>query len=164
MSLTIHQFVVMCFFVAVAWAAVGDLRSFRIPNRLVLLVIGFYPAHLLASPVPVDWLTGLICGALVFFCGFFAFSRGLIGGGDVKLLAAVSLWAGPHLVFPVLLLTMASGGVLALVFLVHAMIQSRSRVSANVLTLGTALSAPVPYGIAIAIGAAYLTGRLLLNI
>ena len=164
MSLSIHQFVVMCFFVAVAWAAVGDLRSFRIPNRLVLLVIGFYPAHLLASSVPVDWLAGLMCGALVFFFGFFAFSRGLIGGGDVKLLAAVALWAGPYLVFPVLLLTMASGGVLALVFLVHAMIQSRSRVSANALTLGTALSAPVPYGIAIAIGAAYLTGRLLLNI
>lgn len=164
MSVSIHQFVVTCFFVAVAWAAVGDLRSFRIPNRLVLLVVGFYPAHLLASPQPVDWLAGLMCGALIFFFGFFAFSRGLIGGGDVKLLAAVSLWAGPHLVFPVLLLIMVAGGILALVFLVHAMAQGRSRFSGNAVTAGSALSAPVPYGVAIAIGAAYLTGRLLLNI
>ncbi|WP_119420719.1 A24 family peptidase [Desertibaculum subflavum] len=164
MSVSIHQFVVLCFFMAVAWAAVGDLRAFRIPNRLVLLVIGFYPAHLIASPQPVDWLAGLICGAVVFFAGFFAFSRGIIGGGDVKLLAAIALWAGPHLVFPVLLLTMMSGGLLALIFLAHAMLQSRSQVDGAVLARRGLLAAPVPYGIAIAIGAAYLTGRLLLNI
>lgn len=164
MSVSVHQFVVLCFFVAVAWAAVGDLRAFRIPNRLVLLVVGFYPAHLLASPQPVDWVAGLICGAVVFFIGFFAFSRGIIGGGDVKLLAAVALWAGPASVFPVLLLTMMSGGLLALIFLAHAMLQGRSQVGGAVLARRAVLAAPVPYGIAIAIGAAYLTGRLLLNI
>ena len=164
MSVSVHQFIVICFFVAVAWAAVGDLRSFRIPNRLVLLVIGFYPAHFLASPQPVDWVAGLICGAVVFFLGFFAFSRGLIGGGDVKLLSAVALWAGPKLIFPVMLLTMASGGILAGMFLVHAFVQSRSQLGGNVLARKAMLSAPVPYGIAIAIGAAYLTGRLLLTI
>lgn len=164
MSVSVHQFIVICFFVAVAWAAVGDLRSFRIPNKLVLLVVGFYPAYLLASPQPVDWLAGLITAAVVFFVGFFAFSRGLIGGGDVKLLSAVALWAGPQQVFPILLLTLGSGGILALVFLVHAMVQARARVNGSAMTMGNALSAPVPYGIAIAIGAAYLTGRLLLNI
>lgn len=164
MSVSVHQFVVLCFFVAVAWAAVGDLRAFRIPNRLVLLLVGFYPAHLLASPQPVDWVAGLICGAVVFFLGFFAFSRGVIGGGDVKLLAAVALWAGPVNVFPVLLLIMTSGGVLALIFLAHAMLQSRSQVGGGAMARRAVLSAPVPYGIAIAIGAAYLTGRLLLNI
>lgn len=164
MSVSIHQFVLLCFFVAVAWAAVGDLRSFRIPNRLILLVVGFYPAHLLASPIPVDWLAGLICGAVVFFAGFFAFSRGIIGGGDVKLLAAVALWAGPTLVFPVLLLTMVSGGLLALIFLAHAMLQSRTQLGGIVAARRTVLAAPVPYGIAISIGAAYLTGRLLLNV
>jgi prepilin peptidase CpaA len=164
MSVSVHQFVVICFFVAVAWAAVGDLRAFRIPNRLVLLVIGFYPAHLLASPLPVDWIAGLICGAIVFFVGFFAFSRGVIGGGDVKLLAAVALWAGPSLIFPVLLLTMTSGGLLALIFLAHAMVQARTHAGGSVAIRRAVLSAPVPYGIAIAIGAAYLTGRLLLNI
>lgn len=164
MSVSVHQFVVICFFVAVAWAAVGDLRSFRIPNRLVLLVVGFYPAHLIASPQPVDWLAGLICGAVLFFVGFFAFSRGVLGGGDVKLLSAVGLWAGPTLVFPVLLLTMMSGGLLAVIFLAHAMLQSRSQIGGDVLARKAMLSAPVPYGIAIAIGAAYLTGRLLLNI
>jgi prepilin peptidase CpaA len=164
MLVSVAQFVIICFFVAVAWAAVGDLRAFRIPNRLVLLVVGFYPAYLLAAPYPVDWLAGLITAAIVFFVGFFAFSRGLIGGGDVKLLAAVALWAGPQQVFPVLLLTLVSGGILALIFLIHALVQARTRVSGGTASMASVLSAPVPYGIAIAIGAAYLTGRLLLNI
>jgi prepilin peptidase CpaA len=156
--------VCVCFFIGVAWAAVGDLRSFRIPNRLVLLVVGFYPAYLLASPVPVDWLAGLMSAAIVFFVGFFAFSRGIIGGGDVKLMAAVALWAGPTMVVPVMLLIIVSGGILAVIFLLHAMMQNRLRANGNTLSFSAILSAPVPYGIAIAIGAAYLTGRLLLNI
>ncbi len=163
MSVSVHQFVVICFFVAVAWASVGDLRSFRIPNSLVLLTIGFYPAHLLASPQPVDWLSGIMCATIIFFAGFFAFSRGLIGGGDVKMLAAVGLWAGSQHVLPVVLLTVASGGVLALIFLAHAMLRARSRVDGDAVTFSAALSAPIPYGIAIAIGAAYLAGRLLLS-
>lgn len=156
-TISIHAFVVVCFFLAVAWAAIGDLRAFSIPNRLVLLVAGFYPAHVLASPVPVDWISALIVGALAFFVGWFLFARGFIGGGDVKLIAAVALWAGPQMIAPFVLLVLASGGVLAAVILLHAKVNL-----SNEGGLTRALAAPIPYGIAIAIGSAFVAGRLLM--
>jgi len=156
-AITIHQFVVVCFFLTVAWAAIGDLRAFTIPNRLVLLTVGFFPAHVLASPVPIDWVSALMVAALTFFVGWFLFARGVIGGGDVKLLAAVALWCGPPLIAPFLLLVLASGGILAAIFLVHA----RFGVSTEG-GLTRALTTPIPYGIAIAVGSAYVVGRLLM--
>ena len=156
-SISMNEFVIVCFFLAVAWAAIGDLRAFSIPNRLVLLVVGFYPAHVLASPIAIDWTGALMIAALTFFCGWFLFARGFIGGGDVKLIAAVALWSGPHLILPFLLLVLAAGGILAAVILLHARVTLSSEGG-----LSRALATPIPYGIAIAVGSAYVAGRLLM--
>lgn len=155
--ISVDQFVIVCFFLAVAWGAIGDLRAFSIPNRLVLIVVGFYPAHIMASPLPIDWMGAIMVAALAFFVGWFLFARGFIGGGDVKLIAAVSLWCGPALILPFMLLVLASGGILAAIFLVHARFGMSSEGG-----MARALSTPIPYGIAIAIGSAYVAGRLLM--
>ncbi len=156
-TVTVSAFVTVCFFLSVSWAAIGDLRAFSIPNRLVLLVVGFYPAHVLSSPVPVDWIGALMVAAAMFFIGWFLFARGFIGGGDVKLIAAVALWAGPSMIIPFVLLVLASGGILAAVILVHARLSPSNEGS-----LSRALTTPIPYGIAIAVGSAYVAGRLLI--
>ncbi len=89
------------------------------------------------------------------------FSRGLIGGGDVKLLAAAALWAGADALPPLLLLTALIGGLLALLFLTPlgradrgARMPKRRRAEAK--SHGRT-GPPVPYGVAIAAAALAVT-------
>ncbi|MCE3248073.1 MAG: putative pilus assembly protein CpaA, partial [Geminicoccaceae bacterium] len=75
-------------------AALTDLRERRIPNWLTGGAAALYPVYLLLSPVPVAWASALALSLLVALVGLALFTRRLIGGGDVKLIAAVTLWAG----------------------------------------------------------------------
>lgn len=91
--------------VVCAIATITDLRSTTIPNRLTLPVIALAPlAHLVlggAGALAVSLLGIVICGATPAFM----FTKGAIGGGDVKLLAAVGAVAGPSLGLEVQLLS-----------------------------------------------------------
>jgi prepilin peptidase CpaA len=89
------------------------------------------------------------------------FARGLIGGGDVKLFAAASLWAGAGALPRLLMLTALVGGVLALGFLI-AIGQQRiapPRPGAVPATRGALRvgRTPIPYGVAIAAAALIVT-------
>jgi prepilin peptidase CpaA len=72
-------------------AAYTDIKTFRIPNLLVfaIAVIGITRLILLGSPVAAIYAAGAVL--IVFVIGFLLFSRGFIGGGDVKLLLATIL-------------------------------------------------------------------------
>lgn len=72
-------------------AGYSDIRTFRIPNVLVLAiaVLGVGRLVLLTDPISAIYAVGLV--VLVLIIGFLLFSRGLIGGGDVKLLMATTL-------------------------------------------------------------------------
>ena len=72
---------------------------------------------MLVSPTLVAWLAALGLAAAVFVVGLGLFARELIGGGDVKLLAALSLWAGPEQFVWFMLVTTLAGGVLSLISL-----------------------------------------------
>ena len=67
----------------------------------------------------------------------------LLGGGDVKLLAAGALWLGAAALGPFLLATVLAGGVLAVAFLLAGLLRRRA---------AGAAAASLPYGIAIAAG------------
>jgi prepilin peptidase CpaA len=95
-------------------AAFKDLRERRIPNALTAGLALLYPIYVLVSPTPVPWLGALGLAAAVFLVGLALFARELIGGGDVKLIAAVSLWAGPEHFVPFMMLTTLTGGALSL--------------------------------------------------
>jgi prepilin peptidase CpaA len=72
-------------------AAAYDLRTFRIPNTLpILLAAG---ALIVAFPAtPAQALSRLASGGVVSALGLALYLRGLMGGGDLKLLAAAALW------------------------------------------------------------------------
>jgi prepilin peptidase CpaA len=95
-------------------ACVTDLRTRRIPN---VLTLGAALAGLLYQSVNggIDGLghaaLGWLVGALIFILPFAL--RGL-GGGDVKLLAALGAWLGPTDVIWLALYTGVAGGVMAL--------------------------------------------------
>ena len=103
--------------IALVTAAVTDLRRGQIDNWLNAAVA-------LAAPL-YWWATGLslwpgvaiqIGMAMAVFFGFaIVFARGGMGGGDVKLLAALALWLPPAVLFAVLFLTSLIGGAMSMV-------------------------------------------------
>jgi prepilin peptidase CpaA len=94
-----------------ALAALIDVRERRIPNWMTGGVAALYPLYVLVSPTPIAWLPALAVAGAVFLAGFVLFARQLIGGGDVKLIAALTLWTGlDHLVLFALVTSLAGGG------------------------------------------------------
>ena len=134
-----------------------DARHYRIPNWISLgLVVLFLPMVGLIAALPDG--THVLAALAVFVVAAAAFFAGLFGGGDVKFLAAVALWAGGAKL-PLLLLIMAGlGGVLGLVTLATGWLMVAAPPLAARLPLGAlrrwAGEGRVPYGLAI--GAAAL--------
>ena len=138
-----------------AAAAVEDIRRLVIPNAVVAGLCVLWPLHLAAAPsfTIAGSLGAAGCAAAVFLVGALLFSRGLIGGGDVKLLAAATLWAGPASTPALLVVTGVLGGLLTLVLLFSA----RLRAAISWARAAAVSSLPVPYGAAIAAAAVIVT-------
>ncbi|TIC85254.1 prepilin peptidase [Crenobacter intestini] len=94
-------------------AALIDLKTFRIPNQLVL--VGVALALLLSeSPTGVGWLDALQGLALGFALLLPFYLIRVMGAGDVKLMAMVGAFVGGDQILAVWLLTLLCGGVLSL--------------------------------------------------
>ena len=98
---------------------------------------------------------------LIFIILATLFAFNLIGGGDVKLIPAVALWAGPALTIKFLLITMICGGLVSLIYIAIRYFNKRafkSKSSENVNYFVSESSElekeenNIPYGIAISIG------------
>src|SRR5580692_1007700 len=113
----LHYLALGGFAVLMATAAFEDFRRFTIPNWLTIGLCALWPLSLLAAPSAAGAIGDLACGLIVFVVGALLFARGYLGGGDVKLLAAAALWAGPTLLPSLLIVTGLMGGVLALILL-----------------------------------------------
>ena len=106
----------MIFALAIALvAAVADLRTKRIPNWLtyggiVSALVG--RLTLLGWPGLKDGLEGMAAGASIFLL---LFVLGGMGGGDVKLMAAVGAFSGMTQVATLLIAIAIAGGVMALI-------------------------------------------------
>jgi prepilin peptidase CpaA len=152
------QFAVLVAFAALMLlAAIEDLRRLVIPNALTLSLCVLWPLHALTASTLLSAAAALGCAVLVFLVGALLFSRGYIGGGDVKLLAVAVLWAGPSGAVPVLLLTGVLGGMLALFLLIppaaHLATLARAKLGPDEAVVKSGMTTPVPYGIAIAAAA-----------
>lgn len=103
-------------FAALFAAAVTDLKSRRIPNGLVLVVLTFGIALQVLSERGTVWLSLLIAGG-IFVVGALLAHFEIIGGGDVKMISAVSVLVPPAAVPGLLLCIALAGGVLSLFYL-----------------------------------------------
>jgi len=157
-SAFVDHVAILMFAGLLSWAAVSDFRTYLIPNSVSISVAILYPAHVLASPVPVDWLGALVVGFAALIVGFAMFALRYAGGGDVKLLAATALWAGPQNILPFLLLTTLAGGMIALLTGTHFRFMRPWPDSALAPDEAAALKlrSSVPYGMAIAAGGLWL--------
>ncbi|MBP6556265.1 MAG: prepilin peptidase [Novosphingobium sp.] len=103
--------------IALAIAAYTDLKRRQIDNWLngaIALAAPLYWFSAGFSLWPdVAWQVGM--GLIVLFGFALIFARGGMGGGDVKLLAALALWLPPLVFFTVLFLTSLVGGAMSMV-------------------------------------------------
>lgn len=132
-------------------AAVSDVLTFTIPNRLILpLLAGYAVLAPLAGLDLREMLISLGVAAMVFFATVAAFALGWMGAGDSKLLTVVALWLGPQMTVQFLILTMALGGVVALMLLtLRAIPAGVLRGSGGWLTRLQGAETGVPYGLPI---------------
>src|SRR3546814_514239 len=110
-----------------------------------------FPSYMLVTG-NADWAMHLALGSGAFALGFLLFALRLCGGGDVKLFAAVSLWAGPSLFIPFAYYTALAGGLMALVLWLNHKVK-RAGIPANLLFVRSDAAfakQPMPYGVAIA--------------
>jgi prepilin peptidase CpaA len=162
---SVHLLVMALFFGLLAVAVLTDVETLRIPNRLCLALVGIYPAHVLASPVAVDWPGALLLAAAVFAAGLASFAAGWVGGGDVKLMAATALWVGPGSFIDFLMVTAIAGGVIALLmlsgfrFAAAQLADSAGLADIRDVILGRS----IPYGVAIAAGGWAAGYRMLMH-
>ncbi len=111
--------------------AIIDVRHLTISNRYCAAVVLLYPFYVLTAPYGVDWIDGAIVGAVALVIGFLLFSMRLAGGGDVKFFAAISLWAGSHLLAEFVFITALAGGVVGLCMLIHRRLTSKRAASSG---------------------------------
>jgi len=128
-------------------AAVNDAQRYRIPNWVCGAVVLLFPCFAFTAPAAIDWMQHLMIFGLVLAAGFAMFMGHIAGAGDIKLLAAVSLWAGPHYIALFLVITAIAGGALALVMAALTYVRNMSAAQAIAVA-----RVPIPYGIAISTG------------
>ena len=134
-------------------AAVIDVRTFTISNRLNLTVAVLAPLYWLSialSPWP-GVAVQLGGAAIVFVLLAAAFYAGMMGGGDVKLASALALWFPPASTITFLVFMSLAGGLLTLIILAWHRAKRREG------------KPEIPYGVAIAFGGLAILAQPFLN-
>lgn len=131
----------------------SDLRTRTIPNGLnlaiALLAIPFWWSIGLPLWPDVAIQLGVALIVFAFFAG--AFALGAMGGGDVKLVAAIALWLPWLAVVALLVIMSVAGGLLTLAMLIrHKLARHNGKLE-------------IPYGVAIAFGGLWLISERFLN-
>jgi len=139
-------------YLVLALAALTDVWKLRIPNIFPAAIILLFPVWMYSC----GWNAQLWQNALVFvgtfLGGLFLFSRGWLGGGDVKLMAAIALWFDFKGAAALYLWMGIGGALLAIAFIIlRRMLPAGIAQSTNVASLKA--RGPIPYGLAISAGA-----------
>jgi len=130
--------------------AYGDIKSLRISNRLCAAVALIGVARLAMNGNPDATYATVAAAIAIFLVMLLLFQRGIIGGGDAKLLVATVLLVGYHDLFPFFVVMSLGGALLAVaVVLWHSKLPLYLSPRLAVAVTPTRPKA-VPYGVAIA--------------
>ena len=116
----LDYFLLIAFPALLVIAAVCDLITMTIPNRIPLLMLAIFPFAAWAAGLDLPLIGWhFAAGFLVLAICFGMFALNWIGGGDAKLGAAIALWIGPYLLLLEWAMLFAIyGGILTLAILV----------------------------------------------
>ncbi len=143
-------------------SAKADVWARRIPDAPVAAIV-VISIFLRLPSGPAAAFASLATGFVVFALLFIAYTRNAIGGGDVKLLTALSLGLAPAETVHFIVMTALAGGVIGLIYLGLAQFRPALRHGRNRFILRRIFTIEcwrarryraVPYAVAIAAGAA----------
>ncbi|MEK0086143.1 A24 family peptidase [Benzoatithermus flavus] len=159
-----------------------DIRRRQIPNAIPSSIAALWAVHALSAADPTLALAAIGVASAVLAAGFAVWRLGLMGGGDVKLTAALSLWSGTEHTLSMLLVIALSGGALAVAMIAarhpafmmlpchrwlaggatRAFHTLRGPLQHDAGCPETSLPSPtLPYGVAVAVGGCWLVHHLL---
>jgi prepilin peptidase CpaA len=159
--------------VALLIAVVWDVWERRIPNAVCAAIavsgigVQFWDAGALSASAALGVGVATIAVLMVFW------RSGGIGGGDVKLAGAVAVWVGPGSLLTYWLAAALAGGLVAAVCFFASRRAVRREIRENLTLTALHQTMPdvaaaeadgrvsVPYGVAIALGAAFVWWRAL---
>jgi prepilin peptidase CpaA len=161
-----EQYLHTALLLLVSAAAINDLATRRIPNRLLLAALAGALVLRLLAAAPVAALLDALAGGAIGLGLFLPFYllRGM-AAGDVKLMATVGVFAGPQHVLAIAALAWCAGGALALGVVLWRgrlglALRNIGAMARGLLAPGIPPAAPtqdnsagaIPYGVAIAAG------------
>lgn len=141
------------------YVATIDIATRLIRNEICLALAFLGIVGQLASPMQIG--QSLIVASILFLLLFVIYQRGMIGGGDVKLLVALAIGLPLSGVIQLLTATALAGGGLALVHLAMRRLPQPKLAPAGSSLVRRVYAverwrhlrhAPLPYGVAIACG------------
>ncbi len=136
-------------------SCIADIETMHIPNWHSLVILGCFVPAWAAMPEAFGGLwQHLGALALMFAVTYFMFCKGMMGGGDSKLGAALGLWVGLKGLMPFMFYMAIMGGVIGC----FALLMRKKKLFQNPVPGGWIERAQnganvVPYGIAISFGA-----------
>ena len=161
---TVQTSCLIAFAVLLLLAAWQDWRTMQIADGISLGIAALFVPWALTGIAAgtfslLDLALALACAAGMFGLGTLAFAAGAMGGGDVKLAAAASLFAGPGLMLDFVTVTALVGGLLGVANLAGAPIGRVASAGDGTVRLRRNL----PYGPAIAAGGLWVALALALT-
>jgi prepilin peptidase CpaA len=124
-------------------AGIQDIRTREIANWKSAAIVALAPVWWLAHGLSLypDVATQIALTAVVLAVFFAAFAMGWMGGGDVKLIAALALWLPVGTFMTMMMVMSIAGGVVTVAMLIEARVRRGSG------------AIEVPYGVAIVFAA-----------
>lgn len=158
--MTSDLFPILAFDLILILAALDDVRRLRISNILPVALVALFVVHLVMTGVSPDLWQNLASFAAVLIVGAFLFAKGMLGGGDAKLLAGTALWFDLNGLMILLPAVAIVGGLTALLLVfIRWMVPAGAAAEGNWAALRR--RGPIPYAVPICVGAimtAHLTG------
>jgi prepilin peptidase CpaA len=150
----IEAAIFLLFPACLAFAAVMDLLTMTIPNRVSIIMACSFILIAAFSGLGLSEVGLHLAGcAIVFAVCFALFSFNVMGGGDAKLLAASALWFGFDQSLLLFITYVAYVGGLVTILIIVLRSRSQSILATGLPLPHSLLNAKkIPYGIAIAIG------------
>jgi prepilin peptidase CpaA len=148
----------VCLFTVVAYL---DIRTRRVPNEFIVGILALASLRIALAGDPIAGLYTLAASAALFIATFLLFWRGLLGGGDVKLIGATGLLVGYHNLFEFLFVMSVSVALIAVAVLARDRLGRRRATTPTPENQERPALLTVPYGAAIA--AAAVVSLLLQN-
>jgi prepilin peptidase CpaA len=150
--MTVDLMPILAFDVILILAALDDVRRLHISNIFPIALMIAFGFQIVVEGVQPDLWQHAVSFAAVLAVGALLFAKGMIGGGDAKLLASTALWfnlSGLAVLLPAI--TMLGGFIAVLLVMLRWMTPARATPGANWAALKR--RGPIPYAVPIGIGA-----------